>query len=725
MTTATPAPPTDSPTDLTESNSALVEALSAEAGEGAGESCASVPSALRPEFDDIRSGVLKGIAAEMASVRAELARWGGDKEFLVPYGNLIEQTGDEFIYELTLADVVRPPPFTGVDICIGSVTIQGMVEEALNGGRSLLVSTEDRLPSDGRGATLNFNATWVLENLYARISALPEDGAHANLPRLLRTLGLTEPALGAQPLRHPSHKRRGLNAGQMDAISRAVGSNLLLVLGPPGTGKTRTLGGLVAELASTHGRRTAVLAHTNVALDTALQSTIDALGPELVSEGRVIRLGRHCKEFRHLRLTMKDAEKKASGGTDRALEDELAAMLRELDAILPQARSVVVRMRRSQINSRDMSLESRVRHMLARIMAAPADNPFAGKLGMMRDRLLQIQEAGASKSSSLLRNAMVVGATLSKLAMSMGDFDGIDTVVIDEASMASLPFGIVASLVASKAVIIFGDPKQLPPIVQSRDHYAVKWLGRDLFAQLGATDTAKDDPRRPILLEQYRMAPSIRAMVSRLFYADRLVDAEAILKRAPRSGPSLFLVDTSDTDAVGEQISSSWQNVRHADIVADIAESLSMAGEPEIGIIAPFNPQQRLIKGIIDERIPYFRRAGGFIRTIHRSQGGEQDTIILDLTVAGRMSSFLDERSPIGKALAQLLCVALSRARHRLIIVAHTATFRRHFGSRGLMMYLLATAHKEGRYLRLPASGEISMRDEILGQRSLLDSRSK
>lgn len=662
----------------------------------------TVPDALRGAYETVHRGLVVGIDEEIAAVQRDIARWGGDQHVSVRLGLPLESTADEYTYEFHVTGRVFPPPFTRVDIALATRTFQGVVEEVDQTGTTLIVTTEDRLDANGVGAVLSFNATWVLEALRGRLGVIAPEMAHAHFPMVLKVLGLLPTRTAHGIPEHPSHGRRGLEAGQTAAIGQAIASELTLVFGPPGTGKTRTLGGLVAELAITQGRKVVLCAHTNVALDTAMAAVVDAVGEATVAEGSVVRVGRHCKEFRHLRLTPRDlAHRKARGG-----ELDLFAELHTIRQSLDRRQSGAVRSSPSGVRPRKRSAATdpdlMIRELLRRCeeLLALGITGAGGELVAIKHRLEALKGARAASGDEHVRGARIVGATLSKLATDMDLFQGADTVIIDEASMAALPFGVVAALVARKAIAIFGDPRQLPPIVQADTPMAKTWLGRDLFRQLGADDPKADDPRRAMLLVQHRMATPIREIVSRLFYANRLEDGVGIRTRPQRMGPAVVLVDTSDTEARAVQSGSSWQNVTHAEIVADLTAALTGLGEPDIGIISPFAPQQRLLKELVEQRVPTFWRQGGFVRTIHRAQGGEQDVIIVDLTSAGKVSPFLDERSRIGTALTQLMCVALSRARHRLIIVAHTASFRQHFGNRGLVITLLSLAARTGHYVR-------------------------
>lgn len=81
-----------------------------------------------------------------------------------------------------------------------------------------------------------------------------------------------------------------LNPEQQAAVASGLGRDTTFVWGPPGTGKTRTIGALGAEL---HRRERSVLlvSHTNAAVDQALLRIAAEVDAAELEQGKVIRLG--------------------------------------------------------------------------------------------------------------------------------------------------------------------------------------------------------------------------------------------------------------------------------------------------------------------------------------------------------------------------------------------------------------------------------------------------
>jgi superfamily I DNA and/or RNA helicase len=207
-----------------------------------------------------------------------------------------------------------------------------------------------------------------------------------------------------------------------------------------------------------------------------------------------------------------------------------------------------------------------------------------------------------------------------------------------------------------------GDPRQLPPIVQSDDELVRRAIGRSIFDVSGG--------ERVMLDIQYRMHPAIGSLVGELFYGGRLVHGaagtEAIAARAPHPGRAVVVVDTRST-CERSQKGSSRVNAISAEVTADLALEAVRGGSDSIAVITPYAAQASEIR-----RLLAARRIGDAVEcsTIHRFQGRECDVVILDLVDAEPMRP----SALVGDA-PNLLNVSISRARGKLVIVADVAYF--------------------------------------------------
>lgn len=638
---------------------------------------------MKHTFEEIRQGCIEGIEEEIEAVIANLARWGGDKPVEIVGAEIDSVDGEYTIYRVQVKREIIPPENVGVEVSSGDKQIRGYVDSVVDPYTFYIALESAMTEGELRQGIISFDATYILQAVKNRLAAIvPIDKTKSGLTALDRILGLEPAHVGSAYVENPALVERGLNESQLRAIAQCVGSNLCVVFGPPGTGKTRTLGGLVSTLAGPLGKRVLVTAHTNLALDTAMASVVDSVPQEWVDQGKIVRSGKISKQFAHLGIGYDDIAKKSA--PVRAAE--LRVLRRELEE---RANLLLSNVGSGRITADLIRRGAKRRNREPSLRAWMAD--MERKIGLLRPKQRQEEEVQrliadyelfkrqvAQATREIEKGARIVGATLSKLALEPDTFDQFDAVVLDEASMAMLPQVMVAALHSTDQVIVFGDPCQLPPVVQSRGPKATAWLRRNVYRQLEAEDPATTKPFVVMLEEQYRMRPEIREFVSETFYAGRLRDADVVKNRPTVSGPSVIFFDTSAIGATAEKSGDhSRVNPVHAEQVALMIDELQRFGETDIAVVTPFANQAKLIRAALREmRIPMH---GIHIGTVHRTQGGERDVVIVDFTDAPpSMSMFLDDSW--NKDLSNLLCVALSRARQRLIVVAHAQGFRAKYG---------------------------------------------
>src|SRR6185436_6761759 len=175
-------------------------------------------------------------------------------------------------------------------------------------------------------------------------------------------------------------------------------------------------------------------------------------------------------------------------------------------------------------------------------------------------------------------------------------------------------------------------------------------------------------------------------LVSDLFYAGRLKHGrdpamrERIAAREPHGGSALVVLDTDGrTTCQPGSGGQSRINLVTADLCVDLARRAVRAGAESVAIITPYVDQARAIRARLKERAGdegEWRRID--CSTVHRFQGQERDVVILDTVDAEPMKPgmLLSERGV--QSMAQnLINVAISRARGKLIIVADVRYFER------------------------------------------------
>jgi superfamily I DNA and/or RNA helicase len=355
----------------------------------------------------------------------------------------------------------------------------------------------------------------------------------------------------------------------------------------------------------------------------------------------------------------------------------------------------------------DLFAEARPRRLPARLedifsagrAAELQDGSPAALAGVIRRRTTRLvralalyDRAIAERKKALLNKEhdVVDGASLVLSTLTNGYFSPLmteqrfDVLIVEEASMAVLPALFYAACLGRRKTVIVGDPCQLPSIVQSNEDYVRKVMGRNIFEVAVAEPLSS--PLVAMLDVQYRMHPLIGELVSDLFYAGRLkhggdpATRERIAAREPHGGSPLVVLDTDGrTTCQPGSGGQSRINVITADLCVDLARRAMRAGAESVAIITPYVDQARAIRTRLKERAGD-QGDGRRIEcsTVHRFQGQERDVVILDTVDAEPMKPgvLLSERGAHSTA-QNLINVAISRARGKLIVVADVRYFER------------------------------------------------
>jgi hypothetical protein len=628
------------------------------------------------DLQSIIDASLEALDEEIDAVRVELARRGLERPIQATGGRLVRSSGPGFRYEFKLPDDpldIRPDD--GVYVRIGGVEALGFVASFKRASSVLLVVVPEWLGRHADPAELEFDPTWLLTTLAQRLAAVAESPERYHPATMLALFGRSYPDLDTEPLRRLASSE--LNSTQRQALERILGSDVHFVWGPPGTGKTLLVGHAVAELAETG--KVLVVATTNTAVDEAASRVVQALGPEAVRANRVVRVGAEFAATGDDALSLGAAlERRISGGAGgvtTAIETLEAELLHGRRA--PAGRDGQNGKRRPA-GSGPAQRDIRARH--ARLLAAARaadDDQALGQLGRLSGELQK-------QSILALREADVVLTTLARLAV-RDELMALrfDSLVLDEASTAPLPYVALAAALTARRAVAIGDFQQLPPVVVSRGEAAARWLSRDVFREAGVVADAPpgelaipsaQDRLCAMLTEQYRMAPPIRSIVSEIFYDGRLTDTPSVLDRpAPRS--PLVLIETEGLGPAVERAEGSRANAAHAEAIIGFLEAAASAGVDDVAVVVPYRLQSRRLWRLARGRLGQAAPRNLEISTIHRYQGREKSVVVFDTVDAppGR-SWFLHEGRNLD--FPRLLNVALSRTRDMLVLVGTSEGLR-------------------------------------------------
>jgi hypothetical protein len=424
-----------------------------------------------------------------------------------------------------------------------------------------------------------------------------------------------------------------------------------ILWGPPGTGKTYSIGQQVARCLDDPTERILVVSTTNKAVDgAAIQAgkACRSLGSPACSEGRILRVGKGV----HLKNYHEEGLDDLIRGTEADLLRQVAE-LKEVQAAekLPENRaSLLVEIKEILKRVKDVS-----RHIfLAKDVDVVVSTAFRASTMLWYSEYREMIEQGQAPFT---------------------------TIIIDEAGLISRAATAVLSLLASRRVILAGDPKQLAPISRmSRvlPTTQARWLASSGLSHLH--DVHQHDEGMHLLKTQYRMRPEISEVVSRYQYGGELRTADEVVGRAfevpklLRDQPRAIWYVIDDDKGEFAQIRAergpcnrSWVRRKTRDVLEKLFSDEGIASSRGL-FISPFVAQAKSMATFFAEE----GHSSWTASTVHSQQGAEAKLIIFD-TVNASSTSW-----PIGEWL-RLVNVGISRAEEFVILIASRAEMQSPF----------------------------------------------
>jgi superfamily I DNA and/or RNA helicase len=457
-----------------------------------------------------------------------------------------------------------------------------------------------------------------------------------------------------QPAEHFSFERIAfpwLNPTQEHAVNEVLrAKDVMVVHGPPGTGKTTTL---VEAIYETLRRENQVLvcAQSNMA--------VDWISEKLVDRGiNVLRIGNPTKVN----------DKMLSFTYERRFEAH---------PDYPQLWSIRKAIRELRQHGRH---DSESMHQ---------------KLDRLKSRATEIE---IRINAELFGDARVIASTLVGSANRLLDGQKFGTLFIDEAAQA-LEAACWIPVRRASRVILAGDHCQLPPTVKSIA--ALKGgLGKTLMERI-----VENKPEVVTLLKiQYRMNEQIMRFSSDWFYGGQVESAPQIKHRGILDYDTpMMWVDESAEDVLPNESRESFvastfgriNKTEAAQTIATLTEYFTKIGKArileesiDVGVISPYRAQVQYLRQLIRKQ-EFFKPYRHLIsvNTVDGFQGQERDIILISLVRSndeGQIGFLRDLRR---------MNVAITRARMKLIILGDAVTMTQHPFYKKLYEYIKEINH--------------------------------
>jgi ATP-dependent RNA/DNA helicase IGHMBP2 len=410
-------------------------------------------------------------------------------------------------------------------------------------------------------------------------------------------------------------ENKQLNDSQKIAIENCLGtSDIELIHGPPGTGKTTTIVELITQLVK-QGKRVLVSAPSNTAVDN--------IG---------MRLAALKKEF--LRV-----------GNNVKVREELSPYTVEGKMEETQLKQTIKKMRIQSEQYRKMA------HQYKRKFGKEEREQRNLLLQEVKSIRKEIRDLQKHFEDSLYEKSPIILGTPIALYDATFKENEFDVLIVDEAGQCLEPL-IWVVLPFAKRYVLAGDPFQLPPTVISEEAQR-KGLAASLLERLMTNQFPSH-----LLTVQYRMKAVIAEFSNRYFYEGKLQSLEQL-----SDNEHLFFYDTAGADYTEQEDeqSASLYNKEELYFIRRLIQQESIDASKTV-FITPYNGQLSQARELLAD-IPFQRMS-----TIDSFQGQEAETVILSLVRSNpdQKIGFLSDYRRIN--------VALTRAQQKLYIIGDSAT---------------------------------------------------
>jgi hypothetical protein len=283
--------------------------------------------------------------AALAELIREIKRTGsGQKRYDLEKGMRVESTGSETLYAFPFPGEAELFEDAQIEVQVAGRQIAGTVV-SIEIGRLLLALKED-IGSEIHSAILLIDSTALLEAIRDRIEKVKK--TEITLNRTLADAVVGEKSWPTAPADSiPTTREASLNQPQFRAYEHALRNAVTFIWGPPGCGKTKTLGQIVRS-AFECGKRVLVCSNTNKAVDQILYQICKALGREhpAMEEGRVVRFGRVVDdklEAEYREFVTVDGIVERRSADLKAKKQWLESSIAQIDAHTEQARQILAK----------------------------------------------------------------------------------------------------------------------------------------------------------------------------------------------------------------------------------------------------------------------------------------------------------------------------------------------------------------------------------------------
>ncbi|NXL94083.1 SETX helicase, partial [Alectura lathami] len=473
-------------------------------------------------------------------------------------------------------------------------------------------------------------------------------------------------------------------------------AKICLIHGPPGTGKSKTIVGLLSRIlrentknekttqktnSKTKPNRFLVCAPSNAAVDELMKKIIIAFKEKCQNRQeplgncgdiKLVRLGAEKSinsEVRGFSLDKQVEHRMKRKPTDRDqdIQKKTEALDQKLDMLSRQRAMHRCEKRESQMLDNEIGRLSKERQQLA------------SQLKEVRGRSQKVQMDIILEADIICCTLSTSGGGLLESAFWRRGLDPFSCVIVDEVRQSCEVETLIPLIHRCNKLVLVGDPRQLPPTVKSIKAQEYGY-GQSLMARLHRhlEEQVQNNILRSLpvvqLTVQYRMHPDICLFPSNYVYGRTLkTDKTTEENRCSSEWPFQPYLVFDVRDGCEERDNDSFSNPQEVKLVMELIRTIKGKrkdlGLRRIGVITPYSAQKKKIQEELDR--VYKNNSPGEVDTVDAFQGREKDCIIVTCVRANR------SKGSIGfLASLQRLNVTITRARFSLFILGRLNTLK-------------------------------------------------
>ncbi|XP_005146389.2 probable helicase senataxin [Melopsittacus undulatus] len=467
---------------------------------------------------------------------------------------------------------------------------------------------------------------------------------------------------------------------------------ICLIHGPPGTGKSKTIVGLLSRVLKENTRnektqktnskikpnRFLVCAPSNAAVDELMKKIIIAFKEKC--QNRQEPLG-NCGDIKLVRLGAEKAinsevrgfsldkqvehrMKRKPADCDQDIQKKKAALDQKLDMLSRQRAMHRCEKKESQMLDDEIGRLTKERQQLA------------SQLKEVRGHSQKVQADIILESDIICCTLSTSGGCLLESVFFRQGLDPFSCVIVDEAGQSCEVETLIPLIHRCNKLVLVGDPRQLPPTVKS---VKAQEYGYDQSLMARLHRHLEDQVHKNILRSlpvvqltvQYRMHPDICLFPSNYVYGrtlktDRATEENRCSSEWPFQPYLIFDVGDGHEERNNDSFSNPQEVKLVMELIRTIKEKRKDLGLRRIGIITPYSAQKKRIQEQLDR---VFRNNSPEVDTVDAFQGREKDCIIVTCVRAN------STKGSIGfLASLQRLNVTITRARFSLFILGRLKT---------------------------------------------------